>query len=161
MAFNPLSLVKKAASSIVGHIPIAGPLLKDAIDKIGDAEKAIDQLPPEARAAFEMEQQKLAVEEFRLVLRDSANMRKLAMAELEHPGIKWIRPGILAGLFLIIVFWTVGVPLLSATGVSVPPPDISAIPTELWWMFGASYLGYGTMREIGKHNKLKAGGNGS
>ena len=80
------------------------------------------------------------LENFKLVLSDSSDLRKLAMAELEHPGIKWVRPGILTGLFLMVVFWVVIAPLLGAFGFIIPPPDLSSIPEELWWMFGISGL---------------------
>ena len=113
-------------------------------------------MTPDQKARFELALMKDHTENFRLALADSADLRKLAMAELEHPGIKWVRPGILAGLFFMVGFWVVVAPILGALGFAVPPPDLSAIPEELWWMFGTSYLGYGTMREIGKRNKLKA-----
>lgn len=153
MGFNPLSALKSALSSVAGGIPLVGGLVKDFIDGV-DTEVA--KMTPEQRAQFEMALIKDQTENFRLALADSADLRKLAMAELEHPGIKWVRPGILAGLFFMVGFWVVVAPILGAFGFTVPPPDLSAIPEELWWMFGTSYLGYGTMREIGKRNKLKA-----
>ncbi len=33
---------------------------------------------------------------------------------------------------------------------------LEAIPGEMWALFGAGYLGYGTMREVGKKNILQA-----
>ena len=153
MGFNPLSALKSALSSVAGGIPLVGGLVKDFIDGV-DTEVA--KMTPEQRAQFEMALMKDQTENFRLALADSADLRKLAMAELEHPGIKWVRPGILAGLFLMVGFWVVVAPILGALGFTVPPPDLSAIPEELWWMFGTAYLGYGTMREVGKGNKLKA-----
>lgn len=155
MSFNPLKALKSALGSVVGGIPIIGGLAKDLLDKI-DTEVA--KLTPEQRVQLDMAMMKDHTENFRLALADSADLRKLAMAELEHPGIKWIRPGILAGLFFMVVFWVVIAPVLGAFGLVVPTPDLNAIPEELWWMFGSAYLGYGTMREIGKRNKLKANG---
>ncbi len=148
---NPLSLIKKALGTVAGSIPIVGGPIKDLIDSI-DTE--VSKLDPTQKAAFEAALRKDEIENFKLVIQDNADLRKLAMAELEHPGIKWIRPGILAGLFFIIVFWTVVVPVVNMFGVNIASPDISKIPEELWWLFGSSYLGYGTMREIGKKNKL-------
>lgn len=155
MGFNPLSIVKSALSSVVGSIPLIGPLAKDLLDNL-DIE--IAKMSPEQKLAFEKAQKDHELEMTKAILQDSADVRKLAMAELEHPGIKWIRPGILAGIFLMIVFWIAVVPLIEGiTGVVVNPPKLDAIPDQLWWFFGSAYLGYGTMREIGKHNKLKAG----
>lgn len=153
MSFNPLKALKSALSSVVGGIPLVGGLVSDLIDNI---DKKVADMTPEQRAQFEVALMKDQTENFRLALADSADLRKLAMAELEHPGIKWVRPGILAGLFLMVGFWVVVAPILGALGFAIAPPDLSAIPEELWWMFGTSYLGYGTMREIGKKNKLKA-----
>lgn len=153
MAFNPFGALKNILSSAVGGIPVIGGLAKSLIDKI-DTET--EKMTPEQRLALQNSVRAAEIESFKLVLADSADMRKLAMAELEHPGIKWVRPGILAGLFLIVVFWTVVAPLLKAAGLDIAPPDLSALPDQLWWLFGSAYLGYGTMREIGKKNKLGA-----
>lgn len=148
---NPLNLIKKVLGTVAGNIPIVGGPIQSLINSI-DTEVA--KLDPVQRAAFESALRKDELEGFKVAMQDSADLRKLAMAELEHPGIKWIRPGILAGLFFIIVFWTVIVPIISMFGVTVASPDLSRVPEELWWLFGSSYLGYGTMREIGKKNKL-------
>ncbi len=153
MSFNPFGALKNLLGSAVGGIPIIGGLAKDLISKI-DIES--EKMTPEQKLALQNSMRAAEIESFKLVLADSADMRKLAMAELEHPGIKWVRPGILAGLFLIVVFWTVIAPILVAFGLQIASPDLSAIPEELWWMFGSAYLGYGTMREIGKKNKLGA-----
>ena len=155
MGLNPLKFLKSAIGDLAKHIPIVGGLVSDLLT---ETESAVSKMSPDQRAAFELALAKDQTENFKLALADSADLRKLAMAELEHPGIKWVRPGILAGLFLIVVFWTVIAPIINAFGASIVSPDMSAIPDELWWMFGASYLGYGTMREIGKKNKLKARG---
>ena len=155
MGFNPLSIVKSALGSVVGSIPLIGPLAKDLLDNL---DIAVAKMTPEQKLAFERAQKDHELEMTKAIFQDSADVRKLAMAELEHPGIKWIRPGILAGMFLMIVFWIAVVPLIEGVaGVIVPPPKLDALPQELWWFFGSAYLGYGTMREIGKHNKLKAG----
>ncbi|KKK90218.1 hypothetical protein LCGC14_2725290 [marine sediment metagenome] len=153
MKFNPLKLIKNALGSVVGNIPVIGPAVKDLLDSL-DSEVA--KMTPEQKLAFETAQRNFELENFKLILADSADMRKLAMKELEQPYIKFVRPGILLGLFLMVGFWVVIAPILGAFGFVIPPPDLSAIPEELWWMFGASYLGYGTMREIGKKNKLGA-----
>ena len=153
MAFNPLKLIKDAIGSVVGSIPIIGPAAKDFLANL-DVEVA--KMSPEQRQAFESSQRSHELEVMRVVLNDSADVRKLAMKQLEHPGIKWIRPGILAGLFFMVVFWVMIVPLIEGIfGIIVPPPKMEALPAELWWLFGSAYLGYGTMREIGKSNKLK------
>ena len=118
----------------------------------------VGKMTPEQKLAFESSMRASEMEEFKLALADSADMRKLAMAELEQPGIKWIRPGILAGTFLMIAFWITIVPLIEGIfGVTIPPPDLNAIPTEMWGFFVAAYLGYGGLREVGKYNKLKHG----
>lgn len=151
---NPLKLIKGALGSLAGRIPLVGGLVQSLLKETDDA---IAKMTPEQRASFELALKKDATENFKAALSDSADLRKLAMAELEHPGIRWVRPGILAGLFLIIVFWTVIVPLVEAvSGVNIPPPDLSAVPDQLWWLFGVSYVGWGSMREYGKKNKLKA-----
>ena len=116
----------------------------------------VEKLSPEQRLALENNLRATELENFKLVLADSADLRKLAMAELEQPYIKFVRPGILLGLFLIVMFWTVIAPIIGAFGVVLAPPNMGAIPQELWWLFGSAYLGYGTMREIGKNNKLKS-----
>jgi len=152
MGLNPLKFLKNALGDLAKQIPGVGGLVSDLIKGSDDA---LAKMSPERRAAFEVALMKDQTENFRLALADSADLRKLAMAELEHPGIKWVRPGILAGLFLIVVFWTVIAPIINAFGAEIAPPNMAAIPDELWWMFGASYLGYGTMREIGKKNKLR------
>lgn len=153
MGFNPFGALKNILSSAVGGIPIIGGLAKDLIEKIdSEAEK----MTPSERLTLQNSVRAAEIESFKLVLADSADMRKLALAELEQPYIKFVRPGILVGLFLIVVFWTVVAPTLSAFGVPLEPPNMSAIPEQLWWLFGSAYLGYGTMREIGKHNKLKS-----
>ena len=154
MAFNPLKILKGAISSVVGGIPLIGPIAKDLLEKL-DVEVA--KMTPEQRLAFDNAQKFHELELMKVVLNDSADVRKLAMKQLEHPGIKWIRPGILAGLFFMVVFWIMIVPLIEGIfGIIVPPPKMEALPPELWWLFGSAYLGYGTMREIGKSNKLKS-----
>ena len=153
MKFNPLKLIKSALGSVVGNIPLVGPIVKDLLDKLDDE---VEKMTPEQKLAFENVQRSFELENFKLTLADSADLRKLAMAELEQPYIKFVRPGILLGLFLMVGFWVVIAPILGAFGFVIPPPDLSAIPEELWWMFGTSYLGYGTMREIGKKNKLNS-----
>ena len=154
MGFNPLKLIKNALGSVVGSIPLIGPMAKDFLDNL-DGEVA--KMTPEQRLTFESAMKAAELENFKLALADSADMRKLAMKELEQPGIKWIRPGILAGMFFMVVFWVMIVPLIEGIfGVIVPPPKMEALPDQLWWLFGSAYLGYGTMREIGKHNKLKS-----
>ncbi len=153
MSFNPFDALKKVLGTVAGGIPVVGGTIRDMILKI-DTE--VERMTPEQRLALENAVRATELENFKLVLADSADMRKLAMAELEHPGIKWVRPGILAGLFFMVVFWVVIAPILGAFGLVVPPPDLSSIPEELWWMFGTSYLGYGTFREIGKAKKLSA-----
>lgn len=153
MAFNPFGILKNILSSAVGGIPLIGGLAKDLISKI-DIE--VEKMTPEQRLALQNSIRSAEIESFKLVLADSSDMRKLAMKELEQPLIKFVRPGILAGLFLIVVFWTVIAPLLKSFGLQIAPPDLSALPDQLWWLFGSAYLGYGTMREIGKNNKLKS-----
>jgi len=155
MAFNPLKLIKNALGSVVGNIPVIGPAVKDLLDSL-DSEVA--KMSPEQRLAFENAQKNHELEMVKAIFQDSADVRKLAMKELEHPGIKWVRPGILAGLFFMVVFWVMIVPLIEGIfGVMVPPPKMEALPSELWWLFGTSYVGYGTWREVGKKNKLKSG----
>ena len=151
MSFNPFDALKKVLGTVAGNIPLVGGSIKDMILKI-DTE--VEKMSPEQRLALENAVRATELENFKMVLADSSDMRKLAMAELEQPYIKFVRPGILLGLFLMVGFWVVIAPILGAFGFVIPPPDLSAIPEELWWMFGASYLGYGTMREIGKKNKL-------
>ena len=154
MAFNPFDALKKVLGSVAGGIPLVGGLIKDTILKI-DTE--VEKMSPEQRLALENNLRATELENFKLILADSADMRKLAMAELEHPGIKWIRPGILAGTFLMIAFWVTFVPLIEGIfGVTIPSPDLNAIPKEMWGFFVAAYLGYGGLREIGKYNKLKS-----
>ncbi len=154
MSFNPLDALKKVLGSVAGGIPLVGGLIKDTILKI-DTE--VEKMTPEQRLALENNLRATELENFKLILADSADMRKLAMAELEHPGIKWIRPGILAGTFLMIAFWVTFVPLIEGIfGVTIPSPDLNAIPKEMWGFFVAAYLGYGGLREIGKYNKLKS-----
>ena len=154
MNFNPFDALKKVLGSVAGGIPVIGGLIKDTILKI-DTE--VEKMTPEQRLVLENAVRATELENFKMVLADSSDMRKLAMAELEHPGIKWIRPGILAGTFLMIAFWITFVPLIEGIfGVTIPPPDLNAIPKEMWGFFVASYLGYGGLREIGKYNKLKS-----
>ena len=154
MGFNPLKLLKGAVGSVVEHIPGVGPIIKDLLDKLEDG---VEKMTPEQRMAFENAQKSHEMEMVKIALVDSAGVRKLAMSELEHPGIKWVRPGILAGLFFMVVFWVMIVPLIEGIfGIIVPPPKMEALPDQLWWLFGSAYLGYGTMREIGKKNKLGA-----
>ena len=154
MAFNPLDALKKVLGSVAGGIPLVGGLIKDTILKI-DTE--VENMTPEERLKFESNLRATELENFKLILSDSSDMRKLAMAELEHPGIKWVRPGILAGLFFMVVFWVMIVPLIEGIfGIIVPSPKMEALPSELWWLFGTSYVGYGTMREVGKAKKLSA-----
>jgi len=154
MGFNPLGIIKGLLGTVAGNIPLIGGTIKDAILKI-DTE--VKKMTPEQRLAFDSAMRASETEEFKLVLADSADMRKLAMKQLEQPGIKWVRPGILAGLFFMVVFWVMIVPLIEGIfGASIPPPKMEALPDQLWWLFGSAYLGYGTMREIGKHNKLKS-----
>ncbi len=154
MGFNPLKIIKGAIGSVIEHIPGIGPIAKDLLDKL-DGE--VSKMSPEQRLVFEAAQKKHELDMITVVLQDSSDVRKLAMKQLEHPGIKWIRPGILAGLFFMVVFWVMIVPLIEGIfGLVVPPPKMEALPDQLWWLFGSSYLGYGTMREIGKHNKLKS-----
>lgn len=154
MGFNPLKLIKGAVGSVIEHIPGVGPIIKDLLDKLDDG---VAKMTPEQRLAFENAQRNYEIEMVKIALADSSSVRKLAMVELEHPGIKWIRPGILAGLFLMIVFWIMFVPLLEGIfGITVPPPKLEAVPTELWWVFVSGYLGYGTLREVGKAKKLGA-----
>ena len=154
MSFNPLKLIKDALGSVANGIPIIGPAIKNLLDNI-DTEVA--KMTPEQRLAFENAQKSNELEMVKTIMQDSADVRKLAMKELEQPGIKWIRPGILAGLFFMVIFWVMIVPLIEGIfGIVVPPPKMEALPDQLWWLFGSSYLGYGTMREIGKHNKLKS-----
>ena len=109
MSFNPLDALKKVLGTVVGGIPIVGGPIRDMILKI-DTE--VEKLSPEQRLALENNLRATELENFKLVLADSADMRKLAMAELEHPGIKWVRPGILAGLFFMVVFWVMIVPII-------------------------------------------------
>ncbi len=154
MKFNPLKLIKGALGSVANGIPIIGPAIKDLLDNI-DTEVA--KMTPAERLAFDNSQQSHELEMVTVILQDSSDVRKLAMKQLEHPGIKWVRPGILAGLFFMVVFWVMIVPLIEGIfGIVVPPPKMEALPDQLWWLFGSAYVGYGTMREIGKHNKLKS-----
>ena len=154
MGFDPLKLIKSAVGSVVGGIPIVGPIVKDLLDKL-DSEVA--KMTPEQRLAFENAQKGHELSMVKAIFQDSADVRKLAMKELEHPGIKWVRPGILAGLFFMVVFWVMIVPIIEgAFGIIIPPPKMEALPSELWWLFGTSYVGYGTWREVGKNNKLKS-----
>lgn len=154
MSFNPLKLVKSALGSVVGNIPLVGPIVKDLLDKL---DNEVAKMTPEQKLAFEGAQKSHELSIVKVALQDSSGVRKLAMAELEHPGIKWIRPGILAGLFLMIAFWVTFVPLIEGIfGITVPPPKMEAIPTEMWWVFISGYLGYGGLREIGKAKKLGA-----
>ncbi|HEC64850.1 MAG TPA: hypothetical protein ENI23_06140 [bacterium] len=154
MAFNPLKLIKNALGSVVGNIPVIGPAVKDLLDSL---DNEVAKMSPEQRLVFENAQKNHELEMVKVALQDSSGVRKLAMAELEHPGIKWIRPGILAGLFLMIAFWVALVPLIEGVfGIIVPPPKMEAIPTEMWWVFISGYLGYGTLREVGKAKKLGA-----
>jgi hypothetical protein len=153
MAFNPLSTLKSLLGTVVGNIPVIGGPIRDMILKI-DTE--VERMSPEQRLALDNAVRATELENFKLTLADSADMRKLAMAELEQPYIKFVRPGILVGLFLIIVFYLVGVPIIESFGHEIPSPDMNKLPEELWWLFGSAYLGYGTMREIGKKNKLNS-----
>ena len=107
MAFNPFDALKKVLGTVAGGIPIVGGSIRDMILKI-DTE--VEKMTPEQRLALENAVRATELENFKMVLADSADLRKLAMAELEQPYIKFVRPGILVGLFLIIVFYLVGVP---------------------------------------------------
>ena len=153
MAFNPFDALKKVLGTVAGNIPLVGGIIQTAISSI-DTEVA--KMSPEQRLALENNLRATELENFKMVLADSADLRKLAMAELEHPYIKFVRPGILVGLFLIIVFYLVGVPIIESFGHEIPSPDLNKLPDQLWWLFGSAFIGYGTMREIGKNNKLKS-----
>lgn len=154
MNFNPLDLLKKTLGNLAGNIPLIGGTIKDLINGV---DESVKNMTPQERLAFERMLKEDATENFRLALADSADVRKLAMAELEHPFIKFVRPGILFGLFLIIVFWVVFVPLIEGiSSINIPPPNFQSIPDQLWWLFGTAYVGYGSMREYGKNSKLKA-----
>ena len=59
------------------------------------------------------------------------------------------------GLFVIVVFWLVAVPLLNAfTAATIIMGDL---PSNLAMLFGSSYLGYGAYREYGKTQRIKSG----
>ena len=151
---NPLNLLKKTLGNLAGNIPFVGGSIKDLLLNI---DKTIESMTPQERLALESSMRADATENFKLALADSADNRKLAMAELEHPFIKFVRPGILLGLFLIIVFWVVIVPLIEGIwSIKVPTPNFESLPDQLWWLFGSAYIGYGSMREYGKNSKLKA-----
>lgn len=63
--------------------------------------------------------------------------------------------------FMIIVSVPMGIlsaykPLFVTAIIEGMQLWLEAIPGELWALFGAGYLGYGTMREVGKKNILQA-----
>lgn len=150
-----MKILKKILGEVVGRIPVIGGLVQDLITGV---DEGIANLPPAERAALEKSLRQIQLEEFKAELADSADVRKLAMAELQADGlVKYVRPGILAGLFLIVVFWVVVAPILSSFGLNIPPPNMSAVPEELWWLFGTSYVGWGAFRSFDKKKKLDAG----
>ena len=99
MAFNPFDALKKVLGTVVGGIPIVGGPIRDMILKI-DTE--VEKMTPEQRLVLENAVRVTELENFKMVLADSADMRRLAMAELEQPYIKFVRPGILVGSTYIV-----------------------------------------------------------
>ena len=155
MNLNPLNALKELLGTVAGNIPVIGSTIKDLILKV---DEEVGRMTPEQQLALKESIRKTELETYKLTLADSADLRKLALAELEHPYIKFVRPGILAGTFLVIIFWVAVVPLIEGIfGIDVPSPDLNAIPKEMWGFFITAYLGYGGLREIGKYNKLKSG----
>jgi len=124
----------------------------------------IDKLlpDPEAKARAQLELAKLAQDgELRdLEVRMSAI---LAEAKSADPWTSRARPSFMYVMYaMILASVPMGVlyainPTLAGNITTGMEDWLAAIPEEMWWLFGAGYLGYTTARSADKRGRLKRG----
>ena len=156
MAIDLGKLLKGALGDIAGLIPGVGPAIKDLINGIDDG---IAGLSPAQRMELEKTLLDHKMTELRELMADNASFRKMATAEIQSDDafVRRARPANLWLWIITFACWLVLFPILRGFGVEVHIPDLGIIPAQAWYTYIALFLGYGTMREIGKSNKLKHG----
>lgn len=156
MGLNIGNLLKDGLGALAGQIPVLGPAIKKLIQGVDDH---LEGLTPEQRLALEKTVIDAKTQELKALLSDNADFRKMATAEINSDDwfVRRARPANLWLWIITFAAWLVLFPLLRAFGVDAQLPDLNGIPTHAWYTYVSLFLGYGTMREIGKNNKLKAG----
>lgn len=156
MAINIGKLLKDGLSSLVGAIPGVGPIVQKLLEA---TDKAMDDMTPADRLALEKLIMDGEMTKLKLLISDNADFRKQCTAEIQSDDafVRRVRPANLWLWVITFAFWLVVFPLLRAAGFDVNIPDLNIIPSQGWYTYIALFLGYGTMREIGKNNKLRHG----
>lgn len=124
-------------------------------------EKLIDRLFPDPEEKAKAARELMRLEQEGEFKRLSARMQAItAEAQSEDPWTSRARPSFLYVFYFVIISLVVIAPLI---GVFYPSQmetffanveaGFEAIPQELWYVFTAGYLGYGTFRTIDKRKK--------
>ena len=134
-----LSIAKSAVGGAIGQ-------------KIGDVVDAIGTNPEVRKAMLNQE-----VEMKKIIMEDFEGARQLIREESrsEDPFVRRARPAFLWLFYIVIVFNFVMIPMVSLfREIHVIYP---ALPSELYQLFGAAFLGYSGFRSWDKHkgNKTK------
>lgn len=135
--------------------PLIGPILE-----IGS--KLIEKLIPDPQAKAKAAQDLLALQQSGQLRELEISMSAiLAEAQSGDPWTSRARPSFLYVIYLVIL---TAIPMGIVTAVS---PDtaaavatgfgqwLGAIPEEMWWLFGAGYLGYSGARSYDKKRVVK------
>ena len=144
-------------ASLIGGA--AGTGVKDVLQGIGglakDLRQAITGKDPQTEAKL-LEMEKAI---------DAATI-SVALAEASSQD-KWTsraRPAFMYVIYIYILFaipmgfWYAAHPVTAKLAIEGMQAFLKAIPTDLWALFGAGYLGYGAFRSYDKKMEVKANG---
>ena len=128
---------------------------------LGIGSKLIDKLIPDPEAAAKAKQELAVLHQNGELKELEVSMSAiLAEANSEDPWTSRARPSFLYVVYVVILS---GIPMGVLFAISPEVAEavttgfkhwLAAIPEEMWWLFGAGYLGYTGMRTLDKR-KMK------
>lgn len=147
---NVVSKVVKTGANLLG-----GDRAKQASDLMGDIAK-LSQTDPQMQQAL----QDYNLEIRKLIAQDAEGARQLIreQSRSEDVFVRRARPMFLYIFYSLIAVNFAIIPLVNIllTSFGASPVSISypQLPSELYWLFGASFLGYSGLRTIDKKGQI-------
>lgn len=140
------------------NIENPGALIKDALGGIGQLAKDIRTAITGKEPIDQAKAQELALKATELVAQVDNATISVALAEAQSSD-KWTSRARPSFMYVIYVIILAGIPV--AIGALYSPDKanafaaafgkwLEAIPDDMWWLFGAGYLGYGAFRSFEK-----------
>lgn len=122
----------------------------DSVHTSGEEKGKLELAKMQLQIATVEFQSKLAADVEKMYLEEMANLRDQIKVEIqsEDPYVRRARPTFMYIVYLVMFINLIAIPIAQmATG---KPFEIVALPEEMWYVFGGSYLGYAYLRTVEK-----------